>query len=172
MANKVGEDHQGVENANMNHLKQFQTLLDKQEITEVLYRSLRNSDEKRYDNFAECYGKEIIIDFGGVKPPQKLAPADLAAWARQAYALVKTQHMVFNVEVTVDGNVATSASCGHALHERSDTGDFWHIYPRYEHEYIKTAEGWKISRIRMTPAFEEGNSNLLQESWAAENPAE
>ena len=97
--------------------------------------------------------------------------ADLINWARIAYALVTTQHMCFNLDVLIDGNRASSNSYGHARHQRTDTGDFWHIYPRYEHEYVKTPEGWKITRIKMTPVFQEGNPNLLEESFAAASKA-
>lgn len=80
--------------------------------------------------------------------------------------MVKTQHMVFNLDVDVDGDRATSTCYGHARHERTDTGDFWHIYARYEHEYMRTPNGWKVSRIKMTPTFVEGNPKLLEESYA------
>lgn len=142
------------------------TMLHTQEITTLLYRSLRCADEKRFDELLDCYSDEVTIDFGGVKPSQQLSAKDLAAWAQRAYALVKTQHMMFNVEVEINGDQATSRSCGHALHERTDTKDFWHIYPRYENGYTRTEKGWRISRIRMTPIFEEGNPSLLDESWA------
>ena len=114
---------------------------------------------------------ELTIDFGGVKPPQTIKAADLMAWARLAYASVKTQHMSFNVDVEVDGDRATSASYGHARHQRTDTGDFWHIYARYEHEFARTPDGWKIACIRMTPTFEEGNPKLLDESYAEASKA-
>ncbi|WP_186111193.1 nuclear transport factor 2 family protein [Burkholderia gladioli] len=149
----------------------LRTVLDVQEVTTLLYRSLRCADDKLFDQLLDCYNDEVTIDFGGVKPPQQLSKKDLAAWAQRAYALVKTQHMMFNVEVDINGDRATSRSCGHALHERTDTKDFWHIHPRYENGYTRTEKGWRISRIRMTPIFEEGNPALLEESWAAAGDA-
>ncbi|PYE18388.1 SnoaL-like protein [Paraburkholderia silvatlantica] len=145
----------------------LEQISDRQHIADLLYRSLRCTDEKHIDELQNCYTEELVIDFGEVKPPQQLAAKDLAAWARRAYALVKTQHMMFNVEITLDGDHASSLSCGHALHQRTDTGDFWHIYPRYEFGYSRTENGWRISRIKMTPVFEEGNPALLDEAWAA-----
>jgi len=97
-----------------------QTVLDTQAITTLLYRSLRYADEKRTDELPHCYADIVTIDFGGVKPSQQISAKDLAAWAGRAYALVKTQHMMFNVGVEVNGDNATSRSCGHALHERTD----------------------------------------------------
>jgi hypothetical protein len=145
----------------------IQSLQDIVQITRVLYRGLRCTDEKCWDERVTFFAETLTIDFGGVKPSQSIKASDLAAWARRAYALVKTQHMMFNVDVVVDGDRATSSSNGHARHERTDTGDFWHIYPRYEHEYVRESDGWKIGRIKMTPVFEEGNPKLLDESFAA-----
>lgn len=143
------------------------TITDVLEIERVLYRGLRCADEKLWEEWLNYFTDEQTIDFGGVKPPQTINSEDLANWARLAYASVKTQHMMFNLDIQVDGDRAKSTSCGHARHQRTDTGDFWHIYPRYEHEYTRTSDGWKVSRIKMTPIFEEGNPKLLEESHAA-----
>jgi SnoaL-like domain len=148
----------------------LKVLKDTIEITHTLYRGLRCTDEKNWEERVTFFADELTIDFGGVKPSQRIKAADLAAWAKRAYALVTTQHMMFNVDIVVDGNKATSTSNGHARHQRMDTDDFWNIYPRYEHEYVRQADGWKISRIKMTPIFEEGNPRLLDESFAASQP--
>jgi hypothetical protein len=60
---------------------------------------------------------------------------------------------------------ATSKSYGHARHERTDTGDFWHIYAIYEHEHVRAPNRRRISKIKMTPKFQEGNPKLLDETF-------
>jgi hypothetical protein len=137
------------------------------QISQTLYRGFRHTDEKNWDARVTYFADELTIDFGGVKPSQTVSPTALMDWARLAYALVTTQHMSFNLDVQLDGDRATSYSYGHARHQRTDNGDFWHIYARYEHAYVRTQDGWKIARIKMTPVFEEGNSKLLEESYAA-----
>lgn len=136
------------------------------EISQTLYRGFRYTDEKNWDARVTYFTDELTIDFGGVKPSQTIAASALIDWARLAYALVETQHMSFNLDVQLDGDRATSFSYGHARHQRIDSGDFWHIYARYEHEYVRTEDGWKIARIKMTPVFQEGNPRLLEESFA------
>jgi hypothetical protein len=44
----------------------------------------------------------------------------------------------------------------------------WHIYAIYEHEHVWTPNGWKISKIKMTPNFQEGNpkSRWCSREWA------
>jgi SnoaL-like protein len=100
------------------------------EITQSLYRGFRYTDEKRWTERAALFADELTIDFGGVKLPQTTTPTELIAWAKLAYAKVKTQHMSFNLEVELDGDRATSTSLVHARHQRIDTDDYWHIYAR------------------------------------------
>jgi hypothetical protein len=141
------------------------------EISQTLYRGFRHTDEKNWNERVTYFTDELTIDFGGVKPSQTIKASALMDWARVAYALVDTQHMSFNLDVQLDGDRAISFSYGHARHQRTDTRDFWHIYARYEHEYVRTDGGWKIARIKMTPVFEEGNPKLLEESFAAASNA-
>jgi hypothetical protein len=136
-------------------------------IQNVLFKSLRAADEQDWDSQAALYNDEITIDFGGVQPTKTTTPVELASWSAKTYALVKTMHMQASVEVIVEGDRATSHSYGHARHERTDNHDFWHIYAQYENDFIRMANGWKISRIKMTPVFQEGNPKLLEESATA-----
>jgi hypothetical protein len=62
----------------------LQFAMHMQEIQHVLYRGLRCTDEKRWDEWATCFTDEQTIDFGSVKPPQTIKSRDLAAWARLA----------------------------------------------------------------------------------------
>jgi hypothetical protein len=48
----------------------------------------------------------------------------------------------------------------------SANGDFCHIYAIYEHEHVRTPNGWRISKSKMTPSFQEGNPKLLDATFA------
>jgi hypothetical protein len=61
---------------------------------------------------------------------------------------------------------ATSKSYGHALHKRTDTYDSWHICTIFEHEHVRTPNGPRISKIKMTRNFQDGNPKLLGETFA------
>ncbi len=140
-------------------------------IQRLLFRNLRAADDKDWDAQAATQADRVVIDFGGMQPPQEMTPRQLAEWSEPTYALVRTIHMQTSVEVDVDENLATSHSYGHARHERTDTGDSWHIYAAYENDFVRTDSGWRISRIKMTPIFQEGNPKLLEESAAASKSA-
>lgn len=55
--------------------------------------------------------------------------------------------------------------------ERTDKDGFRHIYARYENDFIRTPKGWKISRIKMEPRWQEGNPKLLEETAAEKRSA-
>lgn len=143
-----------------------QSVSDMLEINQNLSRNFMSTDEKSWKVWENTFADELTIDFGRVKPPQKTTPKDLMDWAKKTYATVKTQHMLFNIDIHLDGDQATSKSYGHARHEHTDNGDFWHIYAIYEHEHVRTPNGWRISKIKMTPNFQEGNPKLLDETFA------
>jgi SnoaL-like domain len=119
----------------------------------------------------------VAIDFVGVQLPATVTAKELREQSEPSYARVKTQHMSTNLDIRVDGDKATSTSYGHARHERTDkdgfshSQNFWHIYAKYENDYIRTDDGWKISRIKMEPRWYEGNPKLLEEATAAGNKA-
>ena len=91
-----------------------------------------STDEKSWKVWENTFADKFTIDFGGVKPPQKTTPKDLMDWAKKTYA---------TVDIHLDGDQATSKSYGHARHERTANGDFWHIYATYEHEHVRTPKG-------------------------------
>ena len=134
------------------------------EINQNLSRNFMSMDEKSWKAWENTFADELTIDFGGVKQPQKTTPKNLMDWAKKAYATVKTQHMLFNMDIRLDGDQATSKSYGHARHERTDSGDFF--YAIYEHEHVRTPNGWRISKIKMSPNFQEGNPRLSDEPFA------
>jgi hypothetical protein len=134
-----------------------QSVSDMLEIYQNLSRNFMSTAAKSWKVWENTFADKFTIDFGGVKPPQKTTPKDLMDWAKKTYA---------TVDIHLDGDQATSKSYGHARHERTDNGDFWQIYAIYEHENVRTPNGWRISKIKMTPNFQEGNSKLLDETFA------
>ena len=78
------------------------------EINQNLSRNFMSTDEKSWKVWENTFADELTIDFGGVKPPQKITPKDLTDWAKKTHAIVKTQHMLFNMDIHLDGDKATS----------------------------------------------------------------
>ncbi len=150
----------------MSHELDDQTVRDTLAIMTILGRIGRYGDEKRWEEHQSLFTDEITIDFGQVKPPGITSSQAIKEWARLAYRVVNTLHLLTNLDVKVDGDTAFVASSGLSRHERTDTKDFWNIYSRYEHELVRTNRGWKVTRLKMEPVFQEGNQNMLEETYA------
>lgn len=131
-------------------------------IQRLLSRIGSYTDQKRWEEHRQLFTDEVSIDFGGVRPTQTISAADLMAWGRKSYDGVKTQHMVTNQDIEIDGDTATATAYGRALHERTSTGETWMIYARYEYTLINTASGWRVSRLLMEPTWQTGNPGLLE----------
>jgi len=136
-------------------------------IIQSLIKGFNATDRKDYALRRSLWTDEITIDFGGVKDAQIMKADDLNEWARVAYQHMTTMHINFNHEITVNGDKATSFSYGRALHKQqvSKGEDYWNIYATYEHELVKQDGVWKVSRLKMTPIFQEGNTNLVNQAY-------
>ncbi|KAA2239534.1 nuclear transport factor 2 family protein [Chitinophaga agrisoli] len=136
-------------------------------VIQSLIKGFNATDRKDFALQRSLWADELTIDFGGVKPAQKVKADDLIAWAKIAYKNMTTMHMSFNHEVQIDGDRATVYSYGRALHKQqlSEGEDFWFIYNRYEHELIHDNGVWKVTRLQMTPVFEEGNPDLVNQAY-------
>ena len=93
----------------------------------------------------QCDGVDAIIDrIGGAVLP-----------------LDRTQHLVGNHQVRVDGDEATCRCQLHSQHVRegTDGGDNFVVGGYYEDQLVRTPSGWRIKH------------RLMQQTWSAGNPA-
>jgi hypothetical protein len=147
-------------------------------ITRTLIRIANSTDAKDWTTFRAQFADQVLVDFGEVKPAQTMLADDLVNWSAVAYGRMETQHMVSNHDVLIEpgidvataGNAEDTArvtSYGHALHRQKVSAgeDYWHIYCRYDHELARTEEGWKVTRLKMTPFEQQGNANLLERAY-------
>lgn len=136
-------------------------------VIQSLIKGFNATDRKDWETQRSLWADELTIDFGEVKEPQRMKADDLIAWARIAYKNMTTMHLSFNHEVKINGDKALVHSYGRALHQQKlgSGDDFWFIYNKYEHDMMLNNGVWKISRLKMTPVFQEGNANLVNQAY-------
>ncbi len=140
--------------------------IEKSRVRDTIVAGLNAVDRHDWAKQRSTLADEVVIDFGGVRPAQPIRADDLVAWAKNAHGKMNlTQHMSFNHEIAIDGDKARSYSYGQTLHQHpvSVGEDFWHLYARYEHDLRLELDGWKITRIKMTPVYQLGNSNIIDQ---------
>jgi len=85
----------------------------------------------------------------GMGEPSRIS-AD--AWADQALSLVSafqsTQHIITNHVITIDGDQATCVAYVQAQHYNPES--ILTVGGYYTNNMERTAEGWKISKLKLT----------------------
>ncbi len=120
-------------------------LLDKQEITELLYRIARGTDRGDVELFSSGFHDDGTDYHGLANGPVK----NILAVLGQSKLLL-TQHAISNVLIELDGDVARVESCFISFHQsRDDAGQLWDetLRGRYLDRFERRANGlWKIAR--------------------------
>ncbi|AZM58641.1 MULTISPECIES: nuclear transport factor 2 family protein [unclassified Streptomyces] len=136
-------------------------LLDKSAVTEVLHTVAHAMDTRDWDLFADCYAPEAEGDYVNAKAAGR--EAIVAGTKAFLEPLDATQHLVGNIRVTVDGDIATTHATFVAQHVRegaSDSGQYL-LGGVYQDTLRRTGADWKITRRRIRGLWSNGDAAVL-----------
>ena len=125
-------------------------------------------DERAWDEWAEIFTDPLHTDFSGIDPvfvPATVARAAHVAGTRAVLEQFSaTQHMITNVQVTVTGDAARCRAVLRAQHwlDGLRSAPRYTMFGVYENGCVRTAAGWRISRLALRLVREEGNVEV----WA------
>jgi len=130
--------------------EQVETLLAEKEIQQVKYRYGEYMDDKDFEKFATVFADTVIVDMrdrGGQL--MTLPRATVVGFYQKNLAKIQTQHFLTNMDIAINGKEARARTNYYSIHKRGDkrvdsTGFS-------EETYIKTANGWKISSVKLVP---------------------
>ena len=123
-----------------------QTLADRIEINDLLTRYAHAVDSKDWVLYRTVFTPDAFIDYesaGGIKGDRE----EVANWLEQTMAgFPMTQHLISNIGVTLEGDTA---------HVRAmfynpmgmPTGKNFFCGGWYNHDLVRTAEGWRSRRL-------------------------
>jgi hypothetical protein len=148
----------------------LQILLDKQEIYEVLLRYCRGIDRLDESLLRSVYHPDATDDHGLFKGKA----SDFIDWALEYFRtkMKLTWHVIMNVLIEVEGDVAYSEAYSVAYHRVKEQKEFdWIVGGRFVDRFERRKGAWKISQRRLVfewsrkePATEElGFNNLAGE---------
>lgn len=91
-----------------------------------------------------------------------LLPAEIVgAWQTVLPGYDRTHHLMGTESVQIDGDTATTTTNIYATHILENEGeDTWVFIGDYQHELVKTEDGWKITFMRANLRAQLGNENL------------
>ena len=136
-------------NATLADSASLQTLLDRTDIADVLYRYSSAVDSFDTAGVRSALADDIWAQYGNGDPVQ--GGDKLAAWIAEATATVIWQHHLLNVyHITVDGDEAKTLSylTSHQVFEENPDAAII-LVARYHDELRRTPDGWKLAHRRI-----------------------
>ncbi len=134
---------------------------DRAELVELLGRYADIADLKEFTDLPGLvFTDPLTLDFGSVAdiPPMTVPLADYVETLRAAFApYVATHHAITGPVVAIDGDRATIHAHVRAEHwlPVEDGPNRWLVVGFYDNEAVRTADGWRLSSVKLTSAYQE-----------------
>ncbi|MFI5844191.1 nuclear transport factor 2 family protein [Catenuloplanes sp. NPDC051500] len=148
-------------------------LEDRTEISETVIRYATAIDRADWALYESCFTETVHIDFSEAGMPAADFPrAVFAGFAAQGLGgFTARQHLSPNHLVTFDAEDPDRAVCEsymYAQHylEGAEGGDFFLMRGSYTNHMLRTAEGWRITRLIQHLSWSEGNLTLPDQARA------
>lgn len=157
-----------------------QLLLDRAEVADVVSRYAQGIDTRDFALLRTCYTDEIEMDFSptvvGMTRTHFRADEWVEMVSRFHSQFDGTEHILVPEGIDVDGDSARCYAVMHASHFKRDAKGSPHhlIAGSYDMTFMRTADGWKMSKASQVVRWVEGNwhnhaeaSKALQEQSGA-----
>ena len=125
----------------------LEEISDRLEIQDLLVAYSTAIDKRRFDDLDRVFTADAYIDYRAMGGVDGRYP-EVKAWLAQvlpnfpAYA-----HMLGNVDVSIDGDTATSRTlCFNPMVLGGDDGQVLFCGLWYDDEFVRTAEGWRMTK--------------------------
>ena len=120
---------------------------DRLEIQQLLIDYSTAIDKRHFDDLDRVFTPDAYIDYremGGIDGPY----ADVKAWlAKVLPNFPSYAHMLGNFDVRIDGDTATSRTiCFNPMVVGGDTKQVLFCGLWYDDEFVRTPDGWRMSR--------------------------
>lgn len=140
-------------------MMRLEEISDRLEIQQLLIDYSTAIDSKRFDDLDSVFTADAYIDYrvsGGVDGRFP----EVKAWLKEVLPNFPAYfHMVANVDIRVsygaDGDTATSkAICFNPMVMGGDSGQIYFVGIWYVDEFVRTEQGWRMSRRVEEKAFD------------------
>jgi 3-phenylpropionate/cinnamic acid dioxygenase small subunit len=143
----------------------LQQLLDRAAVIDLVNRQAMAADARDWAAARACYAPRVRLDYvslAGGEPSETSADEMIAAWRASLPGFERTQHVISNHQVTLQGDRAVCLSHFRAQHRIADR--IWELDGDYRHELARGPQGWLIDGQQMVWTFERGDRALLEEA--------
>lgn len=135
------------------------------ELEELLARYCRQADSLNAEGMAECFTPDCVVAY---VPASMAAPArsrqELLGFLRDYFpSSVSSAHYITNIELLFDAPDQVTAHTYMYSWQRFKgypAAADCHRYGRYEFRFVRTPEGWRISRLNLLSMGEYGGARI------------
>ena len=131
---------------------QQQLIIDRFEIIDVFNRYAIGVDTRNEEVYLTCFTDELLVDITG-----ESVEHTAKSWTEQAFTALanfeKTQHIISNHMINIDGDKAEATAYLQALHFTKE--NTFSVWGHYTHKLIRTPEGWRINNMTLTTDWHE-----------------
>ncbi len=134
---------------------------DEEDIRKTIARFANSFDLKAWTLMESVLAKELTVDYSDLRggPPKEITAHEYAQARREALEALDTQHIIGNLEITVDGKRA-SVRASSMIFRTLDSVVF-NTQARYLFRLSKDqGRGWVIDRIKQTVLWNEGDPDI------------
>lgn len=150
------------------------TLSDRAELIELMSHYADIADLKEFTELpGKVFTDPLTLDFSSVAniPPTSTPLADYVEILRASFApYTATHHAITGHVIEIDGDTATIHAHVRAEHWLPDGytegPNRWLVVGFYDNEAVRTPEGWRLNRVKLTSAHQE-NPHLSSAALAA-----
>jgi uncharacterized protein (TIGR02246 family) len=122
---------------------------DRQDISDLLVRYATGIDRRDWPLFRTVFTDDCELDYGEIGAWKGVDA--VAEFMEQVHALAgHTMHRLTNIAITVDGNQASARTYLDGLIMAPDNKSAANPIGFYDDEIVRTADGWRIARRRLT----------------------
>ncbi len=135
---------------------------DQQEIIDVTIAYTWALDTKNIDELRNVFLPDATAMLRGV--PCEGVEAIIARIGGSVLRLDRSQHLIGNHQVRIDGDTATcrcQLQSQHVLYG-TEGGENYIVGGHYEDQLVRTAHGWRIAHRTMTQTWTEGNLAVIK----------
>ena len=136
-------------------------LCDRAEIHDVVVRYGWALDTKDWALLDTCFTDDAQVDYSS-NPGGKAGPyREVRSWLQKVFsAFPMTQHLMTNVDVALQGDTArvrTMVTNPQGAATRAGPLHVFFVGGRYDDDFVRTADGWKIARRVETTLWFQGS---------------
>jgi len=121
-------------------------IIDEHAVQAVLHRYATALDTRDWAKLRSCFAADVVATYDSIGEQRGYEAVERLC-RRVLEPLAATQHIVSNVEVSIDGDRAAARCNLQSTHVRTTpSGDNFVVAGVYTDELIRTPDGWRIAR--------------------------